>query len=190
MPSSHHYQLTPIVDLIMSLNPQSILDVGAGFGKFGVLCREYLELWDGRYQYTFKRKIDCVEAFGEYITPLHKFIYDKIYVADIAKLINELHYTYDLVLLIDVLEHFEKQQGTDLLNKLLDKNKGVLVSTPKEFFAQGPGFGNDYEIHKSHWSTQELEEFGFVRNKKKRGGTCRWAEDQRSHICYLSRSSS
>ena len=33
-------------------NPSSVLDIGTGFGKYGLLCREYLELWDGRENYS------------------------------------------------------------------------------------------------------------------------------------------
>jgi hypothetical protein len=36
------------MDLIISVKPFSFLDVGSDFGKYGILCREYLELWDGR----------------------------------------------------------------------------------------------------------------------------------------------
>jgi 2-polyprenyl-3-methyl-5-hydroxy-6-metoxy-1,4-benzoquinol methylase len=119
------------MDLIISVKPFSVLDVGSGFGKYGVLCREYLELWDGRYEYEFLRRIDGVEVFENYITPLHKYIYNNIYTENIINLVNNLDYSYDLVLLIDVLEHFSKEEGISLLNNLLKKNKGVLVSTPK-----------------------------------------------------------
>jgi hypothetical protein len=61
------------MDLVFELDPYSILDIGTGFGKYGVFCREYLELWDGRQNYhEFLRKIDDVEAHGKYITPLHR----------------------------------------------------------------------------------------------------------------------
>ena len=66
----------------MDINPHSVLDIGPGFGKYGVLCREFLEIWDGRYEYKFKRRIDCVEVFPDYITDLHRYIYNSIYTAD------------------------------------------------------------------------------------------------------------
>jgi hypothetical protein len=51
------------MDLVTTLNPDSVMDIGAGFGKYGVLCREYLELWDGRQDYSnFKRRIDGVDS--------------------------------------------------------------------------------------------------------------------------------
>jgi len=46
MPTSHPFQLDDIVQLIIETAPLSILDIGVGFGKYGLLAREYLEIWD------------------------------------------------------------------------------------------------------------------------------------------------
>ena len=54
---------------------------------------------------------------------------------------------YDLVLLLDVLEHFDKEEGRFLLDDLLSKNTGILISTPKHPSAQKDAFGNIYETH-------------------------------------------
>lgn len=160
MPSSQHYHISKIMDIIIALKPFSVLDVGTGFGKYGVLCREYLELWDGRTEYEFIRRVDGVEAFENYITPLHKFIYNNIYIENIIDLVKKLDYKYDLVLLIDVLEHFSKEEGVWLLNNLLSKNKGILISTPKKPSAQKEVFDNVFETHKSLWKKEELISFG------------------------------
>jgi 2-polyprenyl-3-methyl-5-hydroxy-6-metoxy-1,4-benzoquinol methylase len=148
------------MDIVIALKPFSVLDVGSGFGKYGVLCREYLELWDGRQEYNFLRRIDGVEVFENYITPLHKFIYNNIYTENIIDLVKKLDYTYDLVLLIDVLEHFSKEEGVWLLNNLLSKNKGILIGTPKRPSAQKDVFENVFETHKSVWKKMELTSFG------------------------------
>ena len=64
MPSSQHYHVSKILDLIVSINPKSVLNMRAGFGKYGFLCGEYLELWDGRESYSkFMRRIDEDEKF-------------------------------------------------------------------------------------------------------------------------------
>jgi hypothetical protein len=148
------------MDIIIALKPFSVLDVGSGFGKYGVLCREYLELWDGRQEYKFLRRIDGVEVFENYITPLHKFIYNNIYTENIIDLVKKLDYNYDLVLLIDVLEHFSKEEGVWLLKNLLSKNKGILINTPKKPSNQKDVFKNIFEIHKSLWKKKELISFG------------------------------
>jgi len=164
------------MDLIIDINPMSILDIGTGFGKYGVLCREYLELWDGRHNYSrFLRLIDGVEVFGDYITPLHKFVYNNIYIDDIMEVLDKIETKYDLILLIDVLEHFEKHQGGVLLHNILHKNGGVLISTPKKPSSQKDVFGNVYETHRSEWTKGDLSSLApnlFV-------------NDRVSHIAYL-----
>ena len=148
------------MDIVIALKPFSVLDIGSGFGKYGVLCREYLELWDGRREYKFLRRIDGVEVFENYITPLHKFIYNNIYTENITELIKKIDYKYDLVLLIDVLEHFTKEEGTWLLNTLLSKNKGIIIGTPKNPSNQKDAFDNVFETHKSMWKKDDLTSFG------------------------------
>jgi len=168
MPTSNSSQISKIICLITDINPLSILDIGVGFGKYGVLCREYLEFWDGRNEYTFKRRIDGIEAFKDYLTPLHKFVYNKIYTGNALQLIDKINFSYDLVLLIDVLEHFTKEEGTLLVKKIVSKNKGLLLSTPKKVHAQDTVFKNKYETHKSQWSEKELSNLGnhlFLKDK-------------------------
>ena len=88
MPSSIPQQLNDIVELIIDTNPKSILDVGVGFGKYGFLSREYLELWDGRGQYKdWRRRIDGIEAFKEYLTPIHDFVYNHVYVGNVLDIL-------------------------------------------------------------------------------------------------------
>ena len=72
MPTSHWNQINEIIGLVMTVRPKSVLDVGVGFGKYGVLLREYLELWDGREQYDdWVCRIDGVEAYHDYTSPLY-----------------------------------------------------------------------------------------------------------------------
>jgi Methyltransferase domain len=167
------------MEMIISLNPRSVMDMGSGFGKFGVLCREYLELWDGRQKYEFNRRIDCVEIFQQYISPLHKYVYDNVYNENILEIAPKLDTKYDLILLIDVLEHFEKIDGISLLDTLLAKNESVLVSTPKKPSPQKDAFGNVYETHRSIWSVDELAKLGHTS----------FINDDISLICLISSNS-
>lgn len=175
MPSSQHFQISKIMDIIIALKPSSVLDVGAGFGKYGVLCREYLDLWDGKQQYTFESRIDAVEVFSRYITPLHQFVYNNVYTENILALVNKLDFGYDLVLLIDVLEHLKKDDGVMLVTKLLSKNNGILISTPKNPSPQKDAFGNIYETHRSKWLKQDFLNIG----------DCYFISDNISIIVYL-----
>jgi hypothetical protein len=176
MPTSHHQQISKIVELIILLNPQAVLDIGVGFGKYGMLCREYLELWDGREDYrNFKRRIDGIEIFKEYLTPIHDFVYDHIYTGEASKVIGTLSQRYELVLLIDVLEHFTKSEGKKFVKKILSKHDGILLSTPKDIGDQKEVFENIHETHRSQWSKKELAAFG----------PAFFLSDDVSHIAYI-----
>ncbi|MGD9533520.1 MAG: methyltransferase domain-containing protein [Candidatus Nitrosocosmicus sp.] len=176
MPSSQYYQIPKIIEMLISINPNSVIDIGSGFGKFGVLCREYLDLRDGRQKYGFKRRIDCVEVFPDYISPLHNYVYNKTYNHNILDIVPKLRLRYDLVLLIDVLEHFEKNEGKYLLKTLLKGNEGIIISTPKKPSPQKDAFGNIYETHRSVWSKEDLKQFG----------ESHFIKDDMSWICYVS----
>jgi hypothetical protein len=79
-----------------------------------------------------------------------------------------MDYNYDLFLLIDVLEHFDKSAGRLLLKKLLSKSKGVIISILKNLSAQKKAFNNAYESHLAKWTRKELSSFSnsfFLRDK-------------------------
>ena len=149
MPSSHWYQLNEIMELIIFSQPKSILDVGIGFGKYGFLSREYLELFDGREKYNdWKRTIDGIEIFQNYLTSLNKMIYDKIYLGDALSILPTLDKKYDLILLVDILEHFNYDDGIRLLKMCEQQGSNTIISTPRHFFRQREMFSNPYEVHK------------------------------------------
>lgn len=162
MPTSQHMQISKIMDIIIKINPVSLLDVGIGFGKYGFLSREYLDLTDGRNQYSFKRRIDGVEIYEKYILPHHEEIYSNILVGDFKDLINNIEDNqYDLILLIDVIEHFSKTDAKYILNKILNKGRFVIISIPKDIGTQNECFGNIYETHKSQWNESDISSLGY-----------------------------
>ena len=65
------------------------------------------------------------------------------------------------VLAIDILEHFEKEQGIAFLQECRRVSRGsVLVSTPKDFVAQEV-LANPLENHRSHWTEEDFRLCGF-----------------------------
>lgn len=160
MPSSQYYQINEIIEIITRLRPGKVLDIGPGFGKYGMLAREYLELWDGRDQYSdWRCRIDCIEGFEKYITPLHRYIYNDVYTGDAARMVFDLEERYDLVLMIDVIEHFEHEKGLEILNYFLARGSHILISTPKFVNPQGEAFGNPFEQHRSGWKKSDFKSF-------------------------------
>jgi hypothetical protein len=160
MPSSSHQQISLLVEILMKVNPMSMIDIGVGFGKYGFLAREYLELWDGRESYSeFKRTIDGIEAFPQYLTPVHRFVYDRIFEGDASRIVPTLERKYDLAIMIDSLEHFGREDGLRLLGELTRKASHVLIAVPKHIGVQEDAFGNPYEIHRYQWKRSDFEPF-------------------------------
>jgi hypothetical protein len=163
MPTSHPYQINEIVGLIIYTNPKSILDIGTGFGKYGFLSREYLELYDGRENcHDWKRQIDGIEAFQEYINPIHEKIYNHIFIGNAFDVLPTLDTKYDLILLIDVLEHFDYKDGIRLLEICQKIGRNLIISTPLNIGHQICSFGNAFETHKFQWKKNH-----FKKNKNK-----------------------
>ena len=170
MPSSRFEQLNEIMALIYATNPKSILDIGVGFGKYGFLAREYLEIFPGgtKFSTNWKRRIDGIEVFNQYLTPIHEFVYDKIYVGDAVKILPTIETNYDLILLIDVLEHFDYVDGKKILSECMKKGKNLLISTPLDIGNQEDVFGNVFETHKFQWEKKHFDNFTkkfFIPNK-------------------------
>ena len=95
------------MELVVRSKPQSVLDVGVGFGKYGYLVREYLEIWGDGDQYDqWLRTIDGVEVFEPYIREVQRAVYNEVFIGNATEVLPTLEKQYDLILLIDVLEHF------------------------------------------------------------------------------------
>jgi len=161
MPSSNYRTIETIITAVSSISPKKTLDIGIGFGKYGFLLREYLELWDGRYIYNdWIRQIDGIEVFKDYVTPLQEMIYNWIYIGNALDIVPTLNTTYDLILLIDVIEHFTKNDGFLLLDKCRKKCKNIIISTPKNASRQKDAFNNPYETHLSQWGECDFSTIG------------------------------
>jgi hypothetical protein len=164
MPTSHPEQIEDVLSVIIYSMARSFLEIGPGFGKWGVLTREYVDISDGREKYDradWGCRIDCIEAFAPYVTPLHRYVYNDVRVGDAKHLISSLEHRYDLTLMIDVLEHFSREDGMRLLSELLtSRSRGVLISAPKDIGEQGAAFANVYETHRYQWRRSDLSDFG------------------------------
>lgn len=150
--------------IYLEADPKSILDVGCGLGKWGFLCREYLDI-EKKQRLTPKEwqiRIDAIEVFEKFITPVHRYIYNNIYIGKAEELIQGLE-NYDLILIMDMLEHMETVEvGKEFLRVCFKKASRIIVSTPKGFWPQRISFfGNNLEKHRCGWQIKDLEELGF-----------------------------
>lgn len=147
---------------IQRLSPKSVLDIGVGFGLYGVICRQLLDGQHGRLRRAdWKACIIGYEAWK----PYENICWDCYSGMNIAPLmiVDVFQFGYDLVLMIDVLEHFEAERGREILRKLVAQNKHVIVSVPNGVMEQGETFGNPFEAHK--WTFNGTEEFAEYKFK-------------------------
>jgi SAM-dependent methyltransferase len=162
MPTSDLTNITPIMSVISNLKPVTILDIGCGFGKYGVLMREYLELWQEKlHPESWRSNIVAIDAFAGYHNPIWDLVYNSVKIGDAKNILPTLG-NFDVILIADVIEHFEKPDAINLVSNCLEKGKVVIVSTPREFYTQGDSFGNNYEIHRCLFQIQDFPSDCFV----------------------------
>lgn len=174
MPFSHSGQISTIIGAIEHLNPASVLDVGTGMGQYGFLLRNNLELAalfevDGaqarqRRKDEWRVRIDGIEGYAGYLTPVHDYAYNSLRIGNALDLLPQIASdSYDLVMAIDILEHFDKAQGLQFLGQCRRiARRMALISTPKDFCAQHVE-ANPFEDHRSHWTQADLQAAGYAR---------------------------
>lgn len=155
MPTSHFEVTSKVMEIVTNINPKSVLDIGVGFGKNGMLCREFLDVWQGRYpgKDKWQARIDGIEIFSDYQNPIWAFCYDEVIIGNVMDHLERLK-KYELVLLIDVIEHLTKDEGMAVLEAITGF---YIVSTPRVLYRTEEGaFGNEHERHVSRWYSSEF----------------------------------
>jgi len=110
----------------------TILDVGCGHGFYFKLLNDYFT------------KFDAVEVWQPYIEEYKlKEMYDNVYNVNILDF--EFEY-YDIIIMGDILEHLSREDAVNILNKLKNKCRELIVVVPY-YLPQDEVFGNKYEIH-------------------------------------------
>jgi len=103
-----------------------------------------------------------VEPFSEYIQISKR---KQIHSRYINRKIQELDFkekSFDAVIMIEVLEHLDKNTGDKLLKKIEKwAKKKVIVTTPNGFVAQKSLDSNPLQQHLSGWTAQEMRNRGY-----------------------------
>lgn len=153
MPSSNFAAISPIMSAVMQIKPKSVLDIGCGNGKYGFLIQEYMRYWMG----IEEPHIDAIEIFDPYLGIAQSMIYKKIIQHDALEALWQMEdKEYDLILAVDILEHYEINEGALMLDEMKRVGKNIIVCTPIKVSNQGAAFGNEYETHKSQWTTRDI----------------------------------
>lgn len=165
MPSSPSESIPYIIEFARKHNPnlKSALDIGIGFGKMGYLFREYFDVKkDLVYQpKDWKLQITGVEIFSDYISDVQRIIYNKILIGDVFDILPTVK-TFDLAILSDVLEHFAKEQGYNLLDELFKHVEGIIIGTPQGFLNHPSRNENSREAHLSGWVLDDFKKYTVV----------------------------
>jgi hypothetical protein len=154
-------QIPTILKIVSEAKPQSILDLGIGWGRYGVLFRlsleaDYPEISD-RSQWRIR--IDGVEGFTPYVGAIQRAVYNEIFLSPFGEIAPSLG-NYDVIFMGDVIEHIEKHEGRALMNRLLAKaNTRLIVATPNGPYEQGALLGNEFKRHRSSWRPEDFLEF-------------------------------
>lgn len=141
MPTSNLLMAPWVVHLVHEVPHRRVLDVGPGWGKYATLLREYLN--------ERPAVIDAAEAWAPYIAEHHlERLYDAVFPCDVRDLNDARLATYDLVLMVDVIEHLDGEEAHALLARIPGR---VVICTPVDYFHNGDGLPPTEE-HRSHWT--------------------------------------
>ena len=88
---------------------------------------------------------------------------------------------YDVALALDIVEHFEPEQGVELVVLALEAADFVVLTTPKRFYAQR-WESNPLENHLSWWPRSALSELA-----RRAGAQASIAQTLDTNIAVLSR---
>lgn len=154
MPSSYVDSVPPIIKLLERRKPKRVIDIGPGWGKYGLMCREY-----------FGASVDAIEvpqgrSRDERLARIQDVVYDEIWVGDMCTTRDQFWSTggWDTALMIDVIEHVSIEDGLRVVNNILACGLDLVVSTPKVFIEQSDPL-NPHETHVSLW---KHDSFGIM----------------------------
>lgn len=136
---------------IMPAGNLTVLDLGCGIGSAGDLFSP-----NKNYQFT------GVDIYKPYLKICQKKgNYRELIQADITK-IKIKEKSFDVVLLLQVIEHIDKKSGINLLKKTVKiAKKCIIVSVPNGCCHQAEYDGNAYQKHVSIWTTTDLRKLGY-----------------------------
>lgn len=143
-----------------TINSKSVVELGAMFFEklkhvsSNVKTRIGIEIWEPYITSevdhfgvpVFK---DCIRIHGS--------------VLDYKNLLAE--YELDTAMIIDVLEHFDKEVAFKLINDLKQDFNKIILMTPAGYFPQDidhSGFhADEYQKHRSFWYDEDIAKLGF-----------------------------
>jgi 2-polyprenyl-3-methyl-5-hydroxy-6-metoxy-1,4-benzoquinol methylase len=148
LPRVHGDSVSPremIFHMVDNSNPVSVLDIGFGLGNLGALIKSRNE--------SLHWSVDGID--GDISNCENKDLFDKNYYRNIwhglaQELSGDIFRKYDIICLLDVVEHVDVQTAKWLLRTILTNMADdalLFISTPLWFYPQESIQANDLEEH-------------------------------------------
>jgi hypothetical protein len=165
MGTSNWQNISFCVDALMKIEPRRVLDIGVGFGRWGMLVREFCEVWYDRVRsQDWVIHVEGIEGFEANVADYHRHFYNRLHVGDARDVIPTLSGGWDAVIFGDVLEHFDREEGERLLRWAVDQSAYVLVNIPLgSEWPQEEKYENPFERHLSEWEATDFAAFPLRR---------------------------
>jgi hypothetical protein len=185
MPFSSNTFDNVLVNHVNRLNPERILDIGAGAGKNGRLIRERCS--------CKPKELHAIEPTRSYID-VHNLeaTYDKVFCDDaISWIRNSSDNKYDLVIITDVLEHLFKSEAIDVIDSMLYRTSWLIAVWPTNLpqdssvsIGEDYRINNPYEIHKCNLKISELAASFELQNYIRQFGWYNWNDSTRAMVDF------
>ncbi len=150
MPTSSKAFDARISDLLRSINPARVLDVGAGSGKYGKLvrqtCGDAVETTALEIDKGYPEAYDLIRHYRDVLTESVVGFFD---------VHGREALTFDLIIAGDVLQNMKKSDGVDCLHEWCRRAEHVIVVVPLDICQIIPGA--PHESFRSFWGAVDFE---------------------------------
>lgn len=140
-----------MVAAILRGRHRSIVDIGAGTGKWGRILRPHAE------------RLVAIEAWRPTVESARLTdLYDEVVVANVMA--TNGWREYDVAIFGDVLEHLRREQAIEIIDRLRSAGVRLFLTVPITPCPQdGAVYGNPYETHLDQWTEADLLSLGWRR---------------------------
>jgi 2-polyprenyl-3-methyl-5-hydroxy-6-metoxy-1,4-benzoquinol methylase len=130
-----------------------VLDIGAGTGTYATLIKN-------EHRICQQSEWVAIEAWQPYIEEFKlNDLYTTVVNLDVREIDWNLLGQFDITIAGDVLEHMTKNEAIELVEKILENSKVLIISIPIIYMPQDEVNGNPFEVHvKPDWSHDEVIE--------------------------------
>lgn len=161
MPFSDAEGKNVAADWYRQVEPDTVIDIGAGCGTYAKLMRETPDRVMAGLGATVVRHLwrdhwTAIEAWEPYVAHFGlRELYNAVRIADARDLdLSDLE--ADLIVAGDVLEHMTRADARALIARMKTAAANLIVSIPVLHLDQGDVFGNPYERHIDHWTADAM----------------------------------